>query len=373
MLIGLTACWGSKDLTEYSILNGLGVDKQQDEKVQFTVQIVKPSAAKSSGAAGGGGEEKSFVVMSNTEQTIFAAIRGMLKKLDKKIYHSPAPIIVIGEKFAKQGIGDVIDYVLRDHETQYKALIVVAKETTARKILEQKYELSKVSGTYIADTLRNYESNAFTEEKMLLNVAKDLVAEGKALTLPVISVTDEMTQTEGVAVFAKDKLVGYLDKYETRGYMFAMGRVKSTIVEVDNPSHKVEKMAIEVTKATVKNKIEWSKEGLPKFRVDIEIKGKIGEQRSGADLEEEKLTKLLEQSCNENVKQEVIASIAKCQKEYKCDIFGFGKKVFDANPDYWGKAKKQWEQDIYPNIEVEVSVKTKLSGTGLIGKSLEIK
>jgi spore germination protein KC len=373
MIFGLTACWGSKDLTEYSILNGLGVDKQQDEKIQFTVQILKPSAAKSGGTSGGGGAEKSFVVMSNTEQTIFAAIRGMLKKLDKKIYHSPAPIIVIGEKFAKQGITDVIDYVLRDHETQYKALIVVAKETTARKILEQKYELSKAPGTYLADTLKNYDSNAFTEEKMLLNVAKDLVAEGKALTLPVISISEEMTQTEGVAVFSKDKLIGYLDKYETRGYMFAMGRVESTIVEVDNPSNNQKKMAIEVTKASVKNKIDWSKEDSPKFKIKIEIKGKMGDQRSGADVEEEKLVKLLEQSCNESVKQEVMASIAKCQKEYKCDVFGFGKRVFDEKPQYWKKVKDQWSQDIYPNVEVEVKVDTKLSGTGLIGKSLEVK
>lgn len=374
MLFALSGCWGAKDLTEYSILTALGVDKEQDGKITFSVQIIKPSSAKANGGGGGGGgDQKSFEVMSNTEETIFATIRGMLKKLDKKIYHSPAPVIVVGESFAKEGIGDIVDYVLRDHETQYKVLFVVAKGTTARKILEQKYELSKVSGSYIADTLKSYESNAFTQEKMLLDVAKDLVAEGKEATLPTISIVEDTTETQGLAVFLKDKLVGYMDKYETRGYMFASGDVESTIVEVDNPSDKEKKMAIEVTKATTKDKLQWSEEKVPKFKLSIEIKGKIGDQLSGTELEEDMLMKQLEQSCSETVEKEVKASIDKFQKQYKCDVLGLGGKVFDEKPEYWEKVKEEWNEKIYPQIEIEVEVDTKISGTGLIGKSIKIK
>jgi len=183
----------------------------------------------------------------------------------------------------------------------------------------------------------------------------------------------DTTETEGVAVFLKDKRVGYLDKYETRGYLFATGGVKSTIVELENPLDTNKHIGIEIEKASAEKKLEWNKDGSPKFTISIKVKAVVAEQINNVAIEETKLIKMLEASCNEKIKEETVASITKCQKEYNSDVFGFGAKVFDKKPDYWKQVKEEWNKTIYPNIEVKVEVDTKLLGSGLIGKSLDIK
>ena len=61
----------------------MGIDIDKDGKKVVSMQIIKLSSSKESG--GGGAAEKNFVVISNRADTIFAALRGMLNKIDKKI------------------------------------------------------------------------------------------------------------------------------------------------------------------------------------------------------------------------------------------------------------------------------------------------
>lgn len=370
MLISLTSCWGYMDLSELSLASALGIDIDQQGQVIVSVQIVKSSAAKKS--EGGGGSDKGTVVLSNTDDTVFAALRGLLKKVNNKIFFSSAQVIVIGEEAAKAGVKDYLDFILRDHETQYKALVVVAKGTTANEILKQEYGLTKVPGNYIHHTLKNAKSTGFTEEMALLEVARELLTQGRDLSLPTIEKVGEGTETEGHAVFLGDKLVGFLDKYETRGYMFATGRIKNVVMDVKNPFDQNKSFLIETMKASEKRKVEWGENKLPKIIMDIKVEANIGEIMADIDIGDKEVIKRLENACDEMIKGEVLKTVKKC-KELKCDTLGLGMKVIDKEYEYWQEIKDQWNTQIYPNIEVEVNVKTKLLGSGLIGKSLKIE
>jgi spore germination protein KC len=118
--------------------------------------------------------------------------------------------------------------------------------------------------------------------------------------------------------------------------------------------------------------LEWTEEGKPVFSIDIKVKANISEQSDSTDMEEDEFIKKLEQNCNKKIKDDIMASIKKCQS-CNSDIFGFGAKVFDKNPNYWKDTKEKWNNEIYPNIDVKVDVDTKILRTGLVKKSLNIQ
>ncbi|MHB1407833.1 MAG: Ger(x)C family spore germination protein, partial [Desulfitobacteriaceae bacterium] len=56
--IFITGCWNQRDLNKLAIVSAIGIDKDEDQGVKVTVQIVKPTVAKVGGAAKGGSEDK---------------------------------------------------------------------------------------------------------------------------------------------------------------------------------------------------------------------------------------------------------------------------------------------------------------------------
>lgn len=370
-----TGCWNNRDLTELSILTALGIDKKDDGKIEVTAQIIKPTEVGTSGAgggSGGGGDKKGFVVVSNTDRTIFAALRGMLGKVNKKIFYSSSQVIVIGEELAKSGIQDYIDFILRDQETQYKSLILIAKGSTAKEIVEQEYELSKVPGAFIRDTLKNTVSRGFTKKMNLLGMARELATEGRELSIATIEKQENTTLTEGMAVFRRDRMIGWLDKFETRGYSIITNRAKSSIIEI--PSDKSGKViGIELTKVSSKIKTEVNKDKELLISIKIKVKGNIGEEQETGSKNTNELCDCVEKNLKKQILKECENTIKKSQREFKSDIFGFGMHVFDAYPDYWKTVSEKWSEEIYPNVKVKLSVEAEIQRTGLISKNIKIE
>lgn len=375
VIINCTGCWNNRDLTELSILTALGIDKKGD-MIEVTAQIIKPTDVSTSGAGtagGGGGNKKSYVVVSHVDKTVFAALRGMLSKVNKKIFYSSSQVIVISEELAHAGVQDYIDFILRDHETQFKSLVLVAKGTTAKEIVQQEYELSKVPGAYIRDTIKNSEARGFTKEINLLEMARELATEGRELSMGTIEKEDKSTITEGMAVFRNDKLAGYLDKYETRGYCFVTGRLKSSIIEISHKENPKKLIGIELMKTSSKIKAKLSPDRNVEITVKVKVSGNIGEQQAIQEKNIVDFCRCTREELEKYIKEECESAIKKSQQEYKSDIFGFGMHVFDEYPDYWKSVAEKWNDDVYPNIKVKVEVEAKLLRTGLIGKNIQIK
>lgn len=372
-LLTCTGCWNNKDLSELSILTALGLDKSEDGRIIVTAQIIKPSAIGLSNTGSSGGAKKSFVVLSDTEETIFAALRNMLAKVDKRISYSSSQIIVLGESLAKSGLGDYLDFILRDHETQYKSLIAVAKGTTARKILEQEYDITNLSGAFLRDTFRNTQARAFTKKLILLDMARELTTEGRELSLGTVEQKEKTTVTEGLAIFKSDKLTGWLNKYDTRGYLFMTDRVKSTIMEIENPINPKKKIGLEVIKSSSKIEANMVKKDTIEITINIKTVANIGEQHDSRDMNEYDIIKKVDKNFSRAIEQECVNTLYKCQKVYKSDIFGFGMRVFDKYPKYWKSVSKDWNDKIFPNVKVKFNIEVKINRTGLLLKTLEIR
>lgn len=367
-----SACWNNRDLTELAIPTGIAIDKTEEGRILLSVQIARPASLAGKESGGGGGDKKPVFIVTQEADTIFEALRNVLFKTSNKIFYSTSQITVISEEVAREGIADIIDFLQRDHETQYKAEFIIAKGASAREILEVESEEEDVPARHIADSVRNSDAHAKSIKTMLIDIIKEISLKGKHLVVGVVSKVDQKTITaEGAAAFYEDKLVGWLSPEETRGYLFAVGKVKSTIINFPNPYQQQKKVSVEVIRASSKLGIQWENDK-PVFTIKIKTEGNIAEQQDGGNLTTKEALNKSEQLFEEQIRNEVEEIVRISQEEYKSDIFGFGEVLHKYHLGYWRSVEQNWKET-YSKTPVKIEVDAKIRRSGLIKSPVEAK
>jgi len=378
IMITISGCWNNRDVTEISIAAAVGIDKTDDHKIEVTVQLVKPAAMKLGEGGGGGGKEKAVEVFSSTGETVFECFRNLLVIVNKKIFFGHLQLIVIGEQMARDSLGDVLDIFARDHEASRQAGVIIAKGTSAKEILAAESTLEKIPALHILSILKSNASFAKTKKLMLIDVLKVIGSSGKNPTIGVIEVAEEEEKSslkhmkiEGSAAFKKDKLIGWLNSQETRGLLFVEDQVKSGIIDIPNPLDKDKKVAIEMIRSSGKKDVKIKDEKLV-FLIEIKEEGNIGDQQGNGDLTTPELIQKLEEETAKAIEKNIRDVVELAQKEYHCDIFGFGEIVYRKHLNYWQQVQENWDEE-FSNTPVEIKVTAKIRRAGLIKKPIMSK
>lgn len=368
----LTGCWSHRDLAEINIVAGMGLDGTDDGKILLTVQVVEPTAIQttSSGSGkGGGSQQKSVFVVSYEGETVFEAIRGILSIVDKKLFLSTIQVLILGERLSQEGIEEILDFFQRDNEIDYSMDVIVAKGVSPKEILEMECDLNPIPAVYVRETVANTVSRGTVKRTMFIDLIKDLGNKGKQPTLGLVSkIGEKEVKTEGTAVFKDGKLVGWLDRYETRGYLLAVSKVESAIVNVTKDEAKIA-MEIIRSRGGVKVKFENGEPTLLSVKVDAEAN--VGEYEGKGRLDSAEKVNTLEEILEKEIEREIMIALEKAQKEYSSDIFGFGTYVRKYHPQYWKNAEKDWN-DIFSYLPVDIQVDAKIMRTGIIKSPLNM-
>ena len=361
-----TGCWNRKELDKLGIVSAIGIDKEEDGKVKLTVQIIKPMPAKKGG--GGGEKEKPVIILSSTGETVFDAVRNFVEKSGRKLFHPHNSVIVLGEKMAREGVLPVIDWFNRDHEVRPLAWVMVTKGE-ASDIILTKSELERIPGHQIEMMLQGYGGVSKTVPVHLLEFYEKLTSESDHPVLGRIQVKEEIDKTstfelKGAGVFRKDKLIGWLDPLETRGYLWIRDKVKSGIITVTCPENENKLVSLEIIKAGSKIKPEL-KEGKIRYRIEVKVKSNIGENMCNEKLAKPEIIALLEEEQRAAVEQEIKTLVKQAQEKFKVDILGLGVATMRQYPEEWKELKDRWEEK-FPQVEVEVEVTSKISLIGMV-------
>jgi len=362
----LTGCWNNRDLTEINIVAGFGLDRTEDGKVLLTVQVVEPAAIQSTSSGkgkGGGAQPKPVFVASHEGETVLEAARGMLSIVDKRLFFSTAQVLILAERLSQDGIEEVLDFFQRDHEIDYSMTVLVAKGVTPREILEMETDMESIPAMYINETVENTVSRGTLKKTMLIDLIKDMGGSGRQPAIGQISKAGEKKViTEGTAVFRDGKLAGWLDLYETRGYLFAIDKVKSAVVNVPADEGKI---AMEIIRSKGKVSVAFENGEPSMLTVKVETQANVGGYEGKGTLDSPDILFILEKTLGEEIKKEIMMALEKTQKVYSSDIFGFGAYVSKYHPQYWKKAEKDWD-DIFSRLPADIQVDAKILRTGII-------
>lgn len=363
----LTSCWDNMDLTEKAFVTAMGVDKTEDGKIELTLQIVKPSSVSMETKI----SEGAIWVLTTFGDTLFEAVKNQLSTSNRKPFYNHAELLVIGENYAKEGIEEVLDFWERNHEPRLNANILVAKGTTAKRILNAESKVEEVYSVHINGIINNNEAIGKIKKTTVMETIKANREKGNNPVICAIEIINDVENLKikdmvinSSAVFKNNKLIGYLNPEETKGLLFIKDELKSGVINVKSPKDNEDKISIEINNS--KTKIESRVAGdSVYFTINIETLGTVSSEQGYVKLATQENIEKLNIYTEEKIKMYVDKAFKKAQKDYKTDFFGFGDIVYRKHLDFWRKYVNDWDK-IFENVTVNVNVNVEILNSGII-------
>lgn len=380
--IFLTGCWSSHEVNTLAITVCIGIDKTENGYL-VTEQVLNPRAIASKKATA----ESPVVIYTAEGNDLAEIVRRFTTQSSRILYNADLRMVVIGEDVAKDGIQNILDYFLRNYEYRTDFYFVIAKNSTANEVLGILTPIESVPGFSMYISLKMSEEKwAAMKSIRIIELVNSIIADGDNPVLTGIEIsqdeispksTDILKQSgeykklkyTGLGAFNKDKLVGWLDEDESKGYNYITDNVKNTIEYADYDS-KV-KITYEVLNAKSRTKVYFL-ENKPAIEVKIKTKCNIVIVEGEFDVSAEENKQVLNKLLASKVKLLCEKALNKAQKELKTDIFGFGEAIHRKYPKTWEKLKDDWN-DKFTDLPVNITVEAETNQLGQIKKPLFMK
>ncbi|WP_336866883.1 Ger(x)C family spore germination protein [Peribacillus frigoritolerans] len=378
-----TGCWDKTELNEMAIVSAVGLDRNKEGKLVGTFQIINPGNV-AGALQGGGGTNPPISIYRATGNNVLELDSIASTKISRDMYFAHANLVVIGEELAKEeGLNDIFDAFERSPEFRATTRIVIARGVKARDIVETLTAIDKVSAEKV---IRTIEINEKTQGKSisinLQEVIKNLLSTGKEPIISGFTVKgntgkeDKMENTmssdieanpnaAGISVFKDGKLIDWLDGDKAIGSMWVLDRIENTQLNLDWEGKKNA-----ITYSVIRQKTNIGAKlvnGKPKISIKVRAEGDIREVNVPLNLTDMHVLIDIEKKLAKDLKKEMEGAIVRAQKN-KSDIFGFGELMHESHPKEWKKLEKNWDDDTFPKLEVDVQVETFIRRTGLRNK-----
>jgi spore germination protein KC len=348
----------------------LGIDfDEASNSIKVYAQISKTSSS----PGGQPQTQKTFKVIEGQGDTLRDAMESTVDRSSQNISWKHITTVVITNKMAAHGIGNELDLLCRFQQIHMNCYLMLTN-VDLKELLESTPKIESSLPSPLAAIQLISEQSSYTKAITIRDFVMAYLCNGTQPIISNISIIKgegkEITvDYVGLGVFKKDKLIGYLSEYETKGANWIFG-TKNTSSATVPYSENGEVQKLTISSITTKPKIISSvQQNTPSITVQLETEYNLSQNsiRTPFDtIEADKINKQVELY----IKQNVEAIINKTQKELHSDIFGFGAKIYRKYPKYWLENKDKWN-DIFPNIAVNVQVKASLKNTGELLNSLE--
>lgn len=363
--VNLTGCWNYREIESMAIVAGVAIDKSQDNKeYEMTAEIIDIESGKDSKSV------PRYITL--TGDSIFDIARNMITISDRKLYWSHAKCIIVSTSLAREGLGDIIDWFIRDAETRSDMYLLVSSEKTAKEIITASPTSGKIMSLELANQLRNQKLASRAPILDLWDFADSLIQQGKSATVPRVILNKKSGKPtpsiDGIAVFKKDTLIGIMEGTETKYLLFALNKIKGGLLLVYIENQKP--LTLEIFQSKTKIKPVLKGDSL-NINIMTETIVALAEDQPLIEFYKEEQRKEIERNASLVLQNSIYSSIKKVQEEYGSDIFGFGTKVREDMPKTWKKLSTSWNST-FKDLPVSVTSKIKIRNSATTSKPLEI-
>lgn len=374
----LSGCTGGREINTLGIVISIGIDKS-DSGYMVTYQIINNKAIASKKNT----YEAPIVIYTETGKNLFEITRKITQQSPRKIYHAHLRTVVLSEDVAKEGIKSILDFFTRDHEYRTDFYFLIAKNTTAKNILEAITPLESVSGLETYNSLKASEKEwAPTKSIKILELVNNLISQGKNSVLTGVNLIDndgsqnsidDLKQSnspklklEGLGAFKKDKLVGWLTEDESKGYNYIINNITNTVGYIQyNDQNSI---TFEVIKSDSKIKV-YTQNSKPAINVKVKLKVNVSALTDDIDLTDEDTIGKIRTKIEEKTKVLCDTALIRVKDDLGTDIFGFGEEIHKKRPELWQKLSNDWDNE-FVKLPVSVTVKVDINAFGENTKSI---
>lgn len=376
----LTGCGNYRELNDLAITTGIAFDIKDDQYI-VSYMIANSNKVETDSKD----SETKITVYEGKGNTISSAYMDLNSKNPKIPYIGHLEVVIISEDLAKKGMFEALDFLMRNPESRKEFYIVLSKNVEAGTLLKTLAPLESFPSQNIAGIIKSNKDNQSTiVMQKYSDVITNMIDEGVE---PIINGIElDGNKEEGqmqeslekatpsatikidtIGIFKKDKLLGWSTHDETVGINIINNSTGFVLLET-----KCDDKYMTSTLKDIKTKpIITFENNIPKIKLKIKADGAILEMQCKRNLEETKVMKELEKDFSERLKQIINETLNTTQKEYKSDIFGFGNYIYKNNLKKWNVINDKWDEEIFPNITIDVAVDINLSNKGSLEQSLK--
>ncbi|MHB1421205.1 MAG: Ger(x)C family spore germination protein, partial [Bacillota bacterium] len=402
----ISGCWDLRELETDAMIVGIGIDKGPGDELTLSVEQAMPTSVGGGGASaggGGGGMIMTSRLVHRARGKILTEARDRLETvLVRQLFFGYTGVIVVGEEAAREDMDRIIAFIYRSPLIRRSAFILITPgkasdvlatlhphESTASEIIRnlltetdqtgvafpvrvgELFEILAIPGIEPVATRVTVSAEQTTPSSPGEADHTDKGMQNEASDLP--SKTGQH-KIEGMAVFKGDRLVGWLDKDESRGWGWILGRIKHGHSDVLTPRSargRFSPVTFRLEGGKTSTKISF-KDGQPVALLTIKAKGDVLEWVNSQNLVDPGVIRSLEADYAAKIKSQAEAAVRKAQ-EFNSDIFGFGFAFFRQHRQEWKTEFAQKWPEIFPQMRVEVKVEATILHTGTVIRALKLK
>lgn len=361
----LTGCWNYKEVTDIWMVGGLAIDwDKQNEKYIISAEIIKPK----------GGEEAAITseVITYESYTIFDAMRKSISISGKKLYWSHCYVVIISQSIAEKGVGSIIDFISRSGEFRTNIIFMLSREKTAKEILEKKMKLFDVASFQLEDMVKSYDKLSTSWSSEIWNFRKEYLEEGISPVMTAVKISENdkkfSPQIYGSGVFKEDKLIGYINAEEMENLLFIRNNLKGGDIPIKNMNDKKSAITLEILDSKTELKPEIQGNDIT-MNIYIKLNAAIPEIEIQENIINEKGLASLKNYTNNKLKEEILALVFKSQRNFKCDILGYGKSIQNKYPKKWKELQPNWDEK-FQLVKTNINIDTRIISSYRLYKTI---
>nr|WP_304218077.1 Ger(x)C family spore germination protein [Fredinandcohnia onubensis] len=346
-LIGLFGCSRAKIVDKLSIVHVFGFDLADNGEFIGTALYPEYTKSKSS---------TNIQYLQEKEDAIALLRPRMSTHTSTPVELSKIRVLILGNKFAEAGVGEVIDRVLV--QPQIATNIQIAASTHSA---EETLNTLKKGDLTVADQLKQNMTGQLIPRMNLHVFLNHYYGAGMDPYVPMLTIDDNnKIQVNNIGVFKHDKFKLHLNIKETFIFSILEDFRTQATYEIDHEQGE-QKENIVVRGFRSKGKWEWVKRN-QQLNLSLDLIWSITDRPTRFDLENPDDIQTLKKIIAKNVKKDVESLLDKL-KEEEVDPLGIGNIVRSQD--------KNWDEatfyDLYPSLPINVDVHLEIIHSGLQG------
>ena len=363
-LFALTGCYDASSIEDAYYVVALGIDQNKNESYNISIQIAKNTDNKSSL---GSSQSSAYNIYTVEAETVDSAISIFNNYLNKKINLSHCSAIIFSEELARQGIGHLVNSLANHDEIRPNAYVLISDEDAINILENVSSSGENFSSRFYEYIINSSDYSGFTTPvtfAQFLTDINDQFGDGIAI---YTTVTDNIIQNNGIAIFRDDYMVGHSYASDSIAHLLITNQLKESIITLDNPFE--ENSKIDLFLGIRKNcnpKVEIIN-GTPFISIDIFTGASIKTSGENFDYTSTENIKIVEKHAKEYLENLISNYLYTLSKEYDSDIFNF-QSMYSKKCLTNQELEKVHFDEVYKDSFFDINVDVEISSTHLFDK-----
>lgn len=368
-----TGCmnWDSTEINQLGIVGTSGIQllrpNDPHSPCLASMQVARPNKLEGGPGGAEAGGADTFIVAVASGSTAASAVASIQRQLPRRFFLRDRRVTVIGEDYARLGISDLLDEMVRNPESRLRAYLLMSHGVTPLQILKLPSALDRLPANGLVELERSGQAVSMN----VVSFVKALTGRGDPYMEGVtVLPKSKLFVLRGVAVFRHDRFVGWLNNIQSRGFYWIQkgaGETKVSGITVRLP-HGKGFVTAQLTRVESNILPVW-KGAQPSFHIQMKVRYDLVENLSPLVVDRPDDGHQLEAALASTIRSQIRSTVDVLQHQYHADIVGFADRLFETFPDKWRRIEPNWRQ-VYSSMPISIDVRVRLAHGGLINGSI---